>query len=102
MPVCAEASFRVHEDAARELSDAAEYYDLESPGLGAVFVSSVDDGFVRIREYPDAAREVAHGVRGLVLAKFPYTVIYEVRDDTIRVLAIAHQRRRPFHWRGRR
>jgi len=64
-------------------------------------MESLEEGFARIRHYPEAAPEVARGVRGLVLPEFPYTVIYEVRDDILRVLAIGHHRRRPFHWRGR-
>ena len=28
--------------------------------------------------------------------------VYEVRDDAIRVLAVAHQRKRPYYWRGRK
>jgi hypothetical protein len=37
-----------------------------------------------------------------LLARFPYSILYRVRADHIRVLAIAHQNRRPFYWRGRR
>jgi hypothetical protein len=33
---------------------------------------------------------------------FHDSVLYRVRDDHIRILAIAHQKRRPFYWRGRR
>ena len=36
------------------------------------------------------------------LLRFPYTVIYSLRDEQIRVLALAHEKRRPFYWRGRR
>ena len=93
---------RLHEDADRELSDAADYYDLESPGLGSSFVDEVNAGFHRIRTYPDAAAEVAPGIRRLVLAKFPYSLVYEIRDDAIRVLAVAHQSRRPYYWRERK
>lgn len=92
---------RLHDDAELELNEAADYYDLESPGLGGIFLDAVDGGFARIREHPDAATEVASGVRKLVLARFPFMIIYAVRTDVIRVLAIAHQRKRPYYWRGR-
>jgi toxin ParE1/3/4 len=92
----------LHEDADRELTDAVDYYELESPGLGSAFIDEVEAGFDRIRTHPDAAVEVARGVRKLVLPRFPYTIIYEARDDALRVLAIAHQRKRPHYWRGRR
>lgn len=93
---------RLHEDADRELNDAADYYDHESPGLGSAFLDEVDSGFDRIRTHPNAAAEVVPGTRKLVLAKFPYSVVYEVLNEAIHVLAIAHQRRRPYYWRKRR
>lgn len=92
---------QLHDDADLELNEAAQYYDRESPSLGAVFLGEVESGFDRIREHPLSGAEVSAGVRKMVLAKFPFTIIYAVLPDHIRVLAIAHQRRRPFYWRSR-
>ena len=93
---------RVHPDARREFNDAIDYYERESPGLGSIFTDEVDAGFIRIREYPDAAPQVVKRVRRLVLPKFPYSLMYENRDDCLVVLAVAHHRKRPHYWRGRR
>ena len=93
---------RVHPEARREFNDAIDYYERESPGLGLIFTNEVDSGFARIREYPDAAPPVAKRVRRLVLAKFPFSLIYEARDDFLMVLAVAHHRKRPYYWRIRR
>lgn len=93
---------RLHEDAELELRDAADYYDHESRGLGSAFLDEVDSGFARIRTFPDAAVEAAPGIRKLALVKFPYSVVYEIHDEAIRILAIAHQRKRPYYWRGRK
>ena len=92
---------QLHDDADLELNEAADYYDLKSPGLGRVFLDEIDGGFARIRRYPHAAPEVAPDVRKLVLGKFPFTIIYSVRPDLIRILSIAHQRKRPYFWRNR-
>ncbi len=92
----------IHEDADRELSDAADYYDAESLGLGTVFLDQLDDGNERILENPHAAAEIDPGIRKLVLAKFPYNLIYEIDGDIVLILAVAHQRRRPHYWRERR
>jgi len=40
-------------------------------------------------------------VRRHVLRHFPYTVIYEIHGNTVTVLAVAHQRRKPGYWRTR-
>lgn len=42
-----------------------------------------------------------HGTRRYLLKKFPYLVIFRVTDETIRILAVAHGRRRPGYWKGR-
>ena len=93
---------RVHPDARRELNDAVDYYERESQGLGSIFIDEVEAGFARIRSHPSAAPQVAGTVRRLILAKFPFSIVYESRDDFTRILAVAHQRKRPFYWRGRR
>ena len=80
---------------------ASRRRDLESPGLGEVFLEDIERGFRRIREHPDAATAVAPGIRKLVLTRFPFAIIYATPADTIRVLAIAHQRKRPYYWRSR-
>ena len=94
-------SIQLHDAADVELNEATDYYDLESPGLGEVFLEDIERGFRRIREHPDAATAVAPGIRKLVLTRFPFAIIYATPADTIRVLAIAHQRKRPYYWRSR-
>jgi toxin ParE1/3/4 len=93
---------RVHPEARREFNDAIDYYERESPGLGLLFTNEVDSGFARIHEFPDAAPLVAKRARRLVLAKFPFSLIYETREDCLMVLAVAHHRKRPYYWRVRR
>jgi plasmid stabilization system protein ParE len=55
----------------------------------------------KISEFPEAAPLIRDRVRKRHIARFPYALIYSVRPDEIRVLAVAHHSRRPFSWRGR-
>jgi toxin ParE1/3/4 len=86
----------------QELNDTASYYNAASPGLGATFLAEVERALRQIREHPEAA-PVVHGVvcRKLV-RRFPYSVMYSVQAETIRILAVASQKRRPFYWHGRK
>ena len=84
-------NLEIHEDADRELNDAADYYDAESPGLGTVFLDQLEAGYGRILDSPYAAVEIDSGIRKLILAKFPYNLIYEIDGDTALILAVAHQ-----------
>jgi hypothetical protein len=35
------------------------------------------------------------------MRRFPFNVLYQVLPDEIRVIAIAHQRRKPDYWKSR-
>lgn len=92
----------LHELAERELNDAAAYYALARPGLGEAFLASVQRAVGAVAAVPLAGAVAADDVRKRLVTRFPYCVFYRVHADHIRVLAIAHQRRRPFYWRSRR
>lgn len=91
----------LHELAGLELNDAADFYNSKQPGLGRTFILSVQQAVLQISEYPESAKAVSGNARRKVLTQFPYNVIYSLTPDTIRILAIASQRRRPFYWQGR-
>jgi toxin ParE1/3/4 len=42
------------------------------------------------------------GTRKLPLGRFPYTLVYRIDGDTVRVLAFMHQSRKPEYWLRRR
>lgn len=43
-----------HQLAERDLNEAAQYYELESPGLGSSFLKGVDRCLQSIEEQPEA------------------------------------------------
>lgn len=92
----------IHEVAEAEINEAADFYDLKSPGLGSVFIDEIQRAIENISEFPDVAPLIRGRVRKKALIKFPYSLLYSVRPDEIRILAVAHQKRRPFYWRSRR
>jgi toxin ParE1/3/4 len=88
--------------AARELGEAVEYYDEARRGLGDEFLHEVERAIAFLDQYPEAAPKVGREVRRLVLARFPYSVIYRPLDTgQVRILALAHQKRRPRYWTKR-
>lgn len=91
-----------HDIAEEELNEAAAYYARARPGLGDAFLAEVQRAVDELLVTPLAGTLVDKEVRWWLVRRFPYSVLYRVRDDHIRILAIAHQKRRPFYWRGRR
>ena len=87
--------------ALRELQGATDFYSAESPALADAFLSEVAGALSQIREFPGSCPLISRTVRRKILSRFPYSVLYYLQSDEIRVVAIAHQKRRPFYWRGR-
>jgi toxin ParE1/3/4 len=95
-------SISFHQEAEVEFNEAADFYDLESPGLGMAFIDEVQRVIETISQFPEASPLIRERVRRKILIKFPYALIYSLRETEIRILAVAHEKRRPFYWRGRR
>jgi plasmid stabilization system protein ParE len=95
-------SILIHEAAEAEINEAADFYDMECPGLGTTFINEIERAIKKISAFPESAPIIREPVRKRTIVKFPYSLIYTVRADEIRILAVAHQKRRPFYWRGRR
>jgi hypothetical protein len=90
-----------HPDAKSEMRDAADFYDLERPGLGTEFLDEIERALRQVMEYPESSPIVLGVVRQCVVLRFPFTVVYSARDGGVYVSAVAHNSRRPFYWRDR-
>lgn len=90
-----------HLAALQELIDSARYYESRLPGLGADFRVEVNRSLDLLNENPDIGVVVEAPYRRLLLDRFPFSIVYRTRGSTLRILAIAHQRRRPGYWKGR-
>ena len=93
--------FIVRPLAEADLEQAANWYDEEQAGLGSRLLSDVDQVFERIRERPQQFPAVSGHIRRALLHTFPYAVYFRETDETIRVLAVLHLRRRLGLWRVR-
>jgi plasmid stabilization system protein ParE len=51
--------------------------------------------------HPEAAPVARGTIRRKLLRRFSYSLLYTLRPDEIRILAVMHQSRRPFYWSGR-
>ena len=84
-----------------ELYEAADFYDLEQPGLGSEFLDEVEATLGRIADYPEASPVARGETRSAVLGRFPYSIMYWIDDSGVNVSAVAHHSRRPFYWGDR-
>ena len=81
-----------------DLAEAKAWYERQQRGLGEDFLQCVEEALGRIRMLPEAYREVAPGVRRVVVRRFPYGVYFRVDLSQIAVLAFYHCKREPRGW----
>jgi len=90
-----------HRLAERELNEAAQYYEVETPGLGMAFLNEVERCQRAIEQHPEAGTLVQGQVRRRLLHRFPYALLYAITPRRIRILAVMNLKRRPAYWVGR-
>jgi toxin ParE1/3/4 len=90
--------------AIHELRRATRFYEMAAPGLGGRFASAIDATMLRAQTSSRAGTPIAGGRRRLNVKGFPYSLIVEVwkPGEMVLFIAVAHQKRKPGYWRGRK
>lgn len=63
--------------------------------MAEAFVEEVSRVLRELLETPELGARMSTRHRRQPLRRFPHSVVYEVRGDVLRVIAVAHQSRRP-------
>lgn len=87
--------------AEQEFVEAVDYYNDQCPGLGYEFAAEVQRVFERIRRHPTAWPVFSLRARRCLTDRFPFGVLYQVRDDCVLVGGIMHLKRDPERWQNR-
>ncbi|MCK5228729.1 MAG: type II toxin-antitoxin system RelE/ParE family toxin, partial [Desulfobulbaceae bacterium] len=62
------------------------------------FTDEIDSTIERIQLNPDFYQRVTENIRKIQVNKFPYSVYYTTEDDTLVILRIFHNKRKPLTW----
>jgi plasmid stabilization system protein ParE len=89
------------EEAEKELTDAAIWYESKEALLGRRFREEVAHVIGRIAEDPLLWRERGSGYRRVNCPVFPYFIAYMIREKKILIVAIGHGHRKPRYWKSR-
>jgi len=91
-------NFRFTSAALHELREAVLYYEDAENGLGGEFLNEIDGALARILAAPEAWRKLSNRTRRCRTHRFPFGLIYQIRQDEILVLAVMDLRRDPKRW----
>ena len=90
-----------HRAAERELDAAMRNGEAYATGLGAELLCEVRRIADLLCHTPLIGEPLDDELRRFPLTRFPFGVIYRVKGDRLRILAVAHRRQEPGYWRGR-
>lgn len=90
-------------EAQADADAVVDWYISEGAFIAAEdFTEELDGAIDLLNQFAALGENGMHHTRSLPLHGFPYSLIYRLRDDTVRVIAVAHHSRRPGYWVGRR
>lgn len=87
--------------AEQEFREALLWYFDRSPLAADAFRMEVLDAIDRLAEDAHIWPASEDDIHFRILARFPYTIHYDLVGRIVVVLAIAHQRRKPGYWQDR-
>jgi hypothetical protein len=97
---------RLSSEAVEELFEAAAWYRDQQQGLELEFLAEVDRILPMLETSPASFPRVLGlavdlEIRRALLPRFPYALVFVETEREIRILAVAHLKRRPGYWLNR-
>jgi toxin ParE1/3/4 len=91
----------IHPAAEAEYETALAWYYERSPQAAERFEAAFDRAIGFIRANPAILPLFDDRHRFVLLKRYPYSLVYRVTGDSVRVVAVAHSKRRSRYWSGR-
>lgn len=89
-------------EAQDEFFEQVSYYEQHQKGLGDRLRESVEAATAMAFAHPKLGSPWKLRTRRVFPKGFPFSVVYRIEPSELVVFAIAHFKRRPAYWRGRK
>ncbi|PYM24854.1 MAG: plasmid stabilization protein [Candidatus Rokuibacteriota bacterium] len=97
----APSAVRFHPAAAQEVESTYDWYAARSASAAHGFREELRQAVDAVASHPHAWPRYGSRIRRYVFPRYPFSLVYLVRNSDIEVVAVAHGRRRPGYWRSR-
>ncbi len=84
--------------AQQELDNTFKYYEHQQNDLGYKFIQEAYNSISLIQMYPLAWSKNSENTRRCLVKTFPYSIIYQKREEIILIVAIANLHKKPNYW----
>ena len=90
-----------HPEARIEFLESVIYYESQQIGLGRRFLEDIEEAVRRIQLHPNMYRLVGQAWRQCRIPRFPFGIIYRIKNRRIEIIAVMHLHRKPGYWQNR-
>jgi len=87
-------------EARLEFDEAVDWYNTQA-GLGAAFISAVNNTLDSLCSDPESYPKVHRDTRRISVPRYPYSIFFRELQDDILILAVFHHSRNPEEWQAR-
>jgi plasmid stabilization system protein ParE len=94
-------NYRFHPEAESEFHEACDYYEAKREGLGGRFGGAFREALARVLQRPLAWGLLETPYHLCRLKRFPYGILYELREEEVIIVAVMHLHRGPGYWQDR-
>ena len=86
---------------APEIEHSVKHYRKHQIGLENIFFDEIENALNKIRENPERFPKIEENIRKYIIRRYPFNIIYTIKSDKIIIIAVAHQKRKPYYWKHR-
>ena len=87
-----------------DIRDGADWYESKvDKALARRFLRAVEQAFVKVMEHPETwpRWEIDPSYQKFLMKHFPFIIFYRVTASQVRVVAVAHAKKKPGYWKQR-
>ena len=85
----------------QEVDEAVAWYGKQGHDISRGFLDDLDRAVRLATAYPLLATQIEPEIRRLLFVRYPYSLIYGIDNESIVIIAVAHQQREPRYWTDR-
>jgi hypothetical protein len=89
---------KFHPSVTTEITSSFLWYEEQAQGLGDDFINELEMAYAAIIEFPHTWPLFQNGFRRFLLTKFPFSILYKQTSDSLYIVAIMHNSRKPNYW----
>ena len=95
------SSVIINEKAQIEVTIALDYYKEISEELSDDLLTKFREATDAISKHPNLHPIIRGKYRKINLERFPYKIVFRLKDDELHIVAFSHHKRKQFYWKNR-